>query len=291
MERTPGDAVMRPGPSGLYGTDIDDDTLRKAADEALTMPRDYMAWDDRWYTTHGHVMSWAERGDDILAESNYLTAVEHLTAVATSWADVEHPDWVVDSSASHWLVGSMRELMVRVYEPGHFTCCPQDCPEDEHGEECPCGCAHPGWCRCEPIVHDRVGEPRFTDVFREAVGIALAIRDYPVLNESDYSERESAESDRQLNDALREAAGRYEDGEDEDVIRERFYALFADGDSNKIQESITCGDYPNVSYLAVWEVYEGIRNALYTDRAEVHLAADRAALVLPGQLPLPGVGD
>jgi hypothetical protein len=99
--------------------DFDDDDYRKAADEALTRPSDASFCDDRLYTTHAPVLSWADRGDDLIAESNFHTVLAHLTEIAAQHGE---EDAVFDGSVSHWLVGSLRQVYVQVYyEDGDFT--------------------------------------------------------------------------------------------------------------------------------------------------------------------------
>jgi hypothetical protein len=99
--------------------DFDDDDYRKAADEALTRPSDASFWDDRLYNTHVPVLSWADRGDDLIAESNFHTVLDHLQTIAAQHGE---EDAVFDGSVSHWLVGSLKQVYVQVYyEDGDFT--------------------------------------------------------------------------------------------------------------------------------------------------------------------------
>lgn len=130
--------------------EFDEDTLAKAAQHALTKPDDYWASDDRWFTSHGLVTSWADRQTDLLAESNYLTALKIIQSAAAELADTH----VIDTSASHWGRGSMRQLMVQVYnDPGN-------------------------------------PESGYTEAFQAAVSCALALQEYAVLDETDLNERE-----------------------------------------------------------------------------------------------------
>lgn len=156
----------------MYGRrdELSADVLERAAREALTQPQPGAMWDYRLYDTHGCVMSWADRGDDILAESNYLCVLEHLQGVAVQddGDAQETPDeYVLDVSVSHWLVGSLRQLFIQVY--------------DDAGE--------------------------FTETFKEAVCVVIALReDYPVFDDSDFSEREWEAARRDEDDALTVAA-------------------------------------------------------------------------------------
>lgn len=98
--------------------DLDDQTLAQAETEALTRPSDSSMWDERYYTTHGAALSWADRGDDLVEESNYLTVLAHLREVAGQDAD-EH---VIDARLSHWAYGSLRQLFVQVRDDaGGYT--------------------------------------------------------------------------------------------------------------------------------------------------------------------------
>lgn len=156
--------------------DVTDDDLKAAAREALTRPSDAVFYDDRLYTTHGPVLAWAERGDDILAESNYLTVLPFLESAAE---DEEH---VLDVTVRHWAVGSLRQIFVQVYEEDSET---------------------------------------FTAAFREAVVVAHSLRDYPVWDEDDYSERELARFDSNLDDAIQWVIGHdevFEDDSNSDAI-------------------------------------------------------------------------
>lgn len=165
---------------------LSDEDLREAAKEALERPSDAAFWDERLYTTHAPVLAWADRGDDLIAESNYLRVLEDLTAHAANAEhfDAEAHEWeeccrqegtaypgnceraegyLIDASIGHWLVGSLRQLFVQVYE--------------DDGET-------------------------FTHVWREAVEIAYALRDYPIYDEDDFNEREWEEFERVLGEAL-----------------------------------------------------------------------------------------
>jgi hypothetical protein len=232
-----------------------------------------------------------DRGDSIIDESNYLTALDMLNAAATEDTDATTSPDVIDGRASHWAHGSLRTIFVRVYTGPHFTCCAPGCDED-HADmayrragqtptwACPCPGDYP---EHEVVIGD------FTPAWREAVRIMLALRDYPILDESDFSERESVESDRQLDEAISDA-GRdlYDlDGDDELVIREAFFALLADEDETR--ERVLWGDYPNVDYDEVSALYRRVRDTFYAVRGHEFLAAERAAEILPGQLTLPGM--
>jgi hypothetical protein len=119
---------------------------------------------DHLYTTHWPFFGWADRGDDILAESNYHVASEELLAVnAETDPDREDGlDDVMTGSTRHWAVGSLQQVWVRA--------------KDDNG----------GW----------------TPAWIKAAELITDYQSYPVLDESDYSEREWAEYERQMDEAL-----------------------------------------------------------------------------------------
>jgi hypothetical protein len=208
--------------------EIDADTLARAAREALGRPSDTGVWDDRLWRTHGLVISWADRGDDTLAESNYLMVRDALEGTCAHNGREDEGD-IIDASMSHWLVGSMRELFVRVYVPGD-----DDEPTDE-----------------------------YTPAFREATVIALFLRDdYPVFDDSDYSEREWRDFEAALDDALAHAMTNvdYIDtlSECEAIVS---LAREAIGDTS----NWCCAD--DVSWADVETYYGDARTAYYVARA------------------------
>ncbi|WLW38620.1 hypothetical protein [Streptomyces phage Verabelle] len=205
---------------------VDIDTLIEYAESGLERPSDAAFWDDRLYTTHAPVIGWAERGDDILEESNYLSTLELVQGAA------ESEDHWIDATVGHWLVGSLRQLFVQVYE-------------DETRED-------------------------FTQAFIEAVEIAEGLKDYPVVDESDYSDREWKRYEENLSEALDQAQREFDLDTDEEAqaIRDAFYEVSGDR---------LPWDGADVSWDAVEELYREVRDEFFT------------ALVLgvhPGQLEL-----
>jgi hypothetical protein len=169
--------------------DFDNDDYRKAADEALTRPSDASFWDDRLYTTHVPVLSWADRGDDLIAESNFHTVLDHLQTIA---AEAGEEDAVFDGSVSHWLVGSLKQVYVQVYDD----------------------------------------EGNFTRTFKEAVVTAHFLRDEgPLFDETDFNQREWEQNERLFDETLSEVADRWEfDSEfDRDSITERLHEQRSEG--------------------------------------------------------------
>jgi hypothetical protein len=230
----------------------DHEHMTMVAREALTRPDDSAWFDDRAFTTHGLVMSWADRGDDIVAESNFHTALDMLNAAVAhdeTGASEARGDDVFDGSASHWAWGSQRMIFVRVY--------------DEHGD--------------------------FTPAFRVAVDIAwtLAHGDGSgILDEHDHNAREYAAWETEVDDAVDYAARGYVDSEAERAL---FYWLLTSHPEYREGLWDTVG-FPSVDYDAMAKLYQAVRNdhfewliAPYPDPRTV------AWLPLAGQEPLPGL--
>jgi hypothetical protein len=98
--------------------DLDRRTLERAEKEGLERPSNSSMWDPRLFETHAATLSWAERGDDLAEESNYLKVLEHLRDLAGEDAD-EH---IIDASIRDWAVGSLRQLFVQTRDSeGEFT--------------------------------------------------------------------------------------------------------------------------------------------------------------------------
>lgn len=201
--------------------DISDEDLAQAEKEAFARPSDASFWDERMYDTHAPVMSWADRGDDLLEASNFHAALAILTDADTG----EDDPHVFDASVSHWLVGSLQQIWVRA--------------RDDSGA--------------------------FTPAWRTAVAIAFALQEYPVLDESDLSERESEAFDTQFDDALWQArnafdSARYAEDEDAPDLTDTQHALVADG----VREAHSDGadfhgdSYADCNYGAVADEYARI---------------------------------
>lgn len=204
----------------MYGhTDyIDDETLERAATECLEQPSDSAMYDDRLYSTHGAILGWADRSDDVLSESNYLCVLEYLEGIAS---DSERDDDVIDASVSHWAVGSLRQLFVRV--------------RDDAGD--------------------------FTPVFREAVQISLTLQnDYPVFDESDFSEREWAAFEEELSDAILSASNDHDDTQDDSEY-------FRNATQNEISEIGEWFSPDDVSWEGISEIYSKIRDSYFESLA------------------------
>jgi hypothetical protein len=134
-----------------YVTGPDDETLLKAAREALTHP------DSAWFSDPDLFVSWGltvsmNRDSGLVDVSNYERIYQDMSLV--------FPADVSESTASHWAVGWISQLAVRVLEPW----------------------ADPNSYTVRDI----------TRAFRVVTQTALNLREqYPVYDESDFSDREA----------------------------------------------------------------------------------------------------
>lgn len=222
--------------------DITDEIMERAEREAMKRPSS-ASFDEPLYVTHAPTLAWAERGDDILDESNYLMGLDLIEAAATEGTEETTSEDVIDANIRHWLVGSLRQIFVRV----------------------------------------RTEDGAFTSAWREACRIAMTLRDYPILDEEDFSEREYAEYERQIDDAMNDAKRAYADFEQSEVpaIAEAAYTLIREG-----AEDYCHGDSgSDADYEAVERVYRLARDTYFTKQAEEWGWLPEWA-PLPGQLEL-----
>ncbi|QFG10537.1 hypothetical protein SEA_URZA_74 [Streptomyces phage Urza] len=241
-------------------TEIDIDVLREYAEEGLKRPSDAAFWDERCYTTHIPVIGWADRGDDILEESNFHAARDLIEGAAE---DDEH--WF-QGSAGHWLVGNLEQIWVQVYETFEEECeCDpcfeheDGCGEDEDSYYCQNFCLVE--CDGERCLPD---EMEFTAAFKEAVSISEALKDYPVLDDSDYSEREWKQFEETLEEALDSAVSEFillDDTEEQEAIKERWYQ-----DEDHAHRHSWCRS-DDVNWDVVSEEYKRTRDAYFTEKA------------------------
>ncbi|ANT41076.1 hypothetical protein BI024_gp72 [Streptomyces phage Nanodon] len=247
---------------------VDIDTVQEYADNALERPRDAAFWDSRCYSTHAPVIGWADRGDDILEESNYHSAKSLIEGAATD------PEHVFEGSAGHWLVGSLSQVWVQVYE-ARPECNTIGCEEESeylatfpHGEEGTYCEEHKegleGTFLAELLGIEFEDLHRdFTAAFIEAVEIQEALKDYPILDESDFSEREWERFEENCKEALGDAQREYEDDTIEDIT-----AI-----ENLIFEESALSDLfgyegnAEVSWERVAEIYAEYRDAYFLERA------------------------
>lgn len=142
---------------------IDDEELIKAAKEALTRPSDFGYYGslplfESWGMTYAKT-----RDSDVLDRSNYRRLLEDAQGIATAEDGdnaEDHSEYVQEISCSHWAYGYADHIVVKVLE-------------DPEGDIVP-----------ENITH----------TFRFMADACLRLRDeYPVYDESDYSELETEE--------------------------------------------------------------------------------------------------
>lgn len=268
---------------------LDRESLEEIAQAVLERPSDAMFWDDRLFTTHGAVLHWAERGDDLVEESNYLTALELIRGAADDGRyDTEVSDaHVIDGTSSHWLVGSVRTIYVQVYEDDVMHC--RECDEiaawavsrKKHGRRrFLCDSHKDRWDGDTeryglPALPSIKYRPKFTAAFKQAAEIITALQGYPVLDDSDYSEREYERWHSNVNEALSDAQGEYEHDTEEQTAE---IADRCDGPLSDLYGHLPDGA---VDWGKVAEIYREVRDAYFTELANAHLNAP-----IEGQLAL-----
>jgi hypothetical protein len=145
--------------------------IDEAAIEILTVPEYYFGAQTQlvsegWGGTFG-----IHRDSDVLAQSNYETVLEIFKEKFE-----QNEDWRIES-ASHWAVGWMDTLMVRVLR----------CQCTEENEDSIPEIRRQGnkwWCHtCDTTA-------QYTDIFKECLELKARLEDYPVLDEDDLSQRE-----------------------------------------------------------------------------------------------------
>jgi len=248
--------------------DIPDSEFQRIAKAALERPGSFMRYDERIFDTHGLVFAWADRGDDLIAESNYHTMLSELQGVVAHEDNTCTDEDLIEGSESHWAVGHLSTIYVRVFE---------DCTI--HGEDCE-----------EPPL----GHCEFTTIFKEAAALILRIEEYPILDEEDFSERESEAWYAVAHEAIDAAAWRH--GEDSNAETQAFYTLLTLGcrafvGSNAVAyvdlyDVLSNGesDPDYVDWDATQEAYDAVRDAHFELVAQEWLAAGHA--VPANQLPL-----
>lgn len=137
----------------------DDSVYVKAAGESLTHPSDYAHFggDDGMFEYVGQTLGHS-RDSDTLEESNYQAVLRDLSALAEFLHPGEGVEWVYEHGASHWLVGWVENVAVRVL--------------------------------VDPTAG--VAADNLTPEFIAVTNIAVELREsYPVYDESHYSDLES----------------------------------------------------------------------------------------------------
>ncbi|KPC89290.1 hypothetical protein ADL35_02300 [Streptomyces sp. NRRL WC-3753] len=253
---------------------LDRDALTEIAEKALKRPSDAMFWDDRLFTTHGAMFHWADNGDDILAESNYLSALALIQGAAGDFAD----DHVIDGSARHFAFGSLRTIYVQVYETCEEECeCEPTFQHEEHCDHDEDSWYCQNFCEVECDGEQCLPEkPEFTAAFKEAAELAYGLVDYSIIDESDYSEREYERFQTNLNEALEYVQRDFEDDSEEQsaAISERAYEGGLGELLGELPEA--CVDTDKVAVI-----YREARDAYFAELGNAHLNAP-----ITGQLAL-----
>lgn len=242
--------------------DADADMLARWAATSLERPSDYMNFDrETQYETHGAVMNWANRGDDLIAESNFHVMLEELNGTVENDGSVGD---VLDRSASHWLVGSLRTIFVRVYLEGWDAAKVARVAKRAPGD----------------VVR------LYTPAFRRAVDLLVKLWDYPLLSDDDHSEREHEAWQSVVNDAIDSAMNDFpDDSETEQVM---FYELLTSGYRSKrepqyveyrdLYDMFSRGESrpDSVDWDAVSNEYARVRSDHFEWLAERHWSAEIA---------------
>jgi hypothetical protein len=160
-------------------SDLDTETLLKAAREAMKRPESF-----GYFGSKPLFVSWGitlgKSDASVTVEiSNYRVFLREV--IAASELDGDDPDeWVEEMHASHWLVGHTDSILVRVLV-------------DEEGE---------------------VTADNLSHTFVRAAEMAHSLQDYGVLDESDWSDAESAGQEEsygsiegQIHDEIMQALG------------------------------------------------------------------------------------
>ena len=244
----------------MRASDNRDECVRLAK-SVLATPPGFSSSDDRWFNTHAPVcgLTRDQRGSDHLAESNYHTALDMLRGAVAhdeSGASEARGDDVVETSMGHWGFGYLDVIMVRVYVSDDWP----DQPEDER---------------------------EFTPAFKEAVDIRAALESYPVLDESDLSEREYNAWQEAFSEAFDRAARGFWDDTPAEV--QAVWHLMTDRLTREGVEAVSPDGYrPDaLDWDRVEKLYRELRSEHFTAYGAAILAAIRADP--PGQSPLPGL--
>ncbi|AVO22560.1 hypothetical protein PBI_PAEDORE_77 [Streptomyces phage Paedore] len=239
---------------------LDRETLNEIAAQCLTRPSNAHFYDDRLFDTHGAMLSWSEQSNDLMEESNYLTALGLIKGAAGDDADAH----IIDGSERHFACGYMRVLYVQVYESYEDYEC--DCePTWEHEDEC----AHDEddsycqlFCRIDCDGEECLPEQEFTAAFKEAAELVSYLQgDGAILDDSDYFEREYDRWLKDVSDALDDAQREYVDdtAEEEAAIRELVEYGDRIGDTNEGSEG--------ANWSLTKEIYADYRDTYFEEKA------------------------
>ncbi|WP_369186498.1 hypothetical protein [Streptomyces sp. R08] len=264
----------------MISYECDYDTLSEYAGRLLERPTNF-GGDDRYYRTHAPVIGKADYADDLMAESNFDTALDLLCSAADDGRnDTEISDeHVIDAGIRHWGWGQCSQIFVQVYADDVMPCRKCDSIADwavsrkKHGRRrFLCASCKSDWDwdteqyglpALAPIKY----RPKFTAAWREACSILSALEVYAVLDDSDYSEREWERWQSNVNEALEQAQREYEDD------TEAQSAEIADSCHDEIGDLYGHEPESGVSWQKVEDIYREARDAYFTALANEHLNA------------------
>ncbi|MEU8133253.1 hypothetical protein [Streptodolium elevatio] len=261
--------------------ELDRDRLEAIAAEALRNP-----YSNDLHASHGAMFSWWPYGDDLVDESNYHVALDLIRAKADEGRDD------TDVSDEHVIAGGSA-IYVQVYMTGEKSCEWDWCEDDaEHiamfdGETRGNYCDfHLDDARDELIQRDLTivlrenpwideddqdlfyrrslekfsadaMERAFTPAFVEAAMLQDSLVDYPLLNDSDYCEREYERFQESVLQAVADAQCEYDadtSEEGETIVR------LASNDLGELLGSEANG---NVLYSRVERIYAEARDTYF----------------------------
>jgi hypothetical protein len=151
--------------------------------------RNYASFDDREFYSHAPVGIGQHRDSELLDRCNWQAALNYLNE---NYPDNENEDWYIHS-AGHWAVGWVEKIMVRVFK--------------------------------NPDADDKFTEDNITEMYDDLVDFVSGVQEYPILDESLYSEMEY----REVLDSIDQNYPSWAASPDADIIyswlmNENFYA-------------------------------------------------------------------
>lgn len=162
---------------------IDDDSLMEAAREALKHPDCYIPPDDELFYSWGFTIGYS-RDSDIRAQSNYDCVLRDARLFVEEHG-CDPDDYLSEVRSSHWGNGWWEQLSVRVLVDPDAV--------DSDG--------------CRDISPGNI-----TGIFRWVANVAAYLREqYPIYDDSDYLEREAAQTDEIITEALEKVRNDAED--------------------------------------------------------------------------------
>lgn len=247
--------------------DLDNDALEALAQEALaSRPSPSAMWDERLYVTHAPIMSRAVNQDDLLADSNYEKVLEHLEAFSAVWDDTATDRRACLEERTDVFAAEMRAQEM----------------------QCECETCSPSvidarisdwaWGPIDQLfVRTHWADGTLTQVWGEAMRIIIGLQDYPVFDDSDFSEREYEAFMTDYDDALNDVVNNYPDDSDADIAVLTLRVRLASQDLDLYGDG-----YASADWDAIADLYRQTRDAYFEERANDALYIGAAAQI-PGQ--------